>query len=93
MRNLVEQYELVKEYRFIFEGIEPTIKARIYKIVIGANSNYMWSSNYYCRLPDEATIYIPGGPYADSVSAIEEKMKKYIARFSKAEEWKENDFF
>lgn len=90
---LIEQYELVKETHFVFDNIEPKIKGRIYKIILGANAKYTWDVNYYCRLQDEADVYIPGGPFGDSLGEIEHKLSQYIKRFESAVSWRVNEYF
>lgn len=93
MRKIIEQYELVKEIHYLFDDLEPTIKARIYKIVKGANANYTWTINYYCRLENEAMVYIPSAPFGDSIEAIKIKLNQYVERFMHAQSWEKNDDF
>ena len=90
---LIEQYELVKEIHYSFDGIEPKIIGRIYKITLGANAKFMWDINYHCRLVHEASVYIPGGPFGNSSGGAENKLDIYIKRFEQAVEWKRNESF
>lgn len=90
---LVEQYELVREVHYVFENIEPKIKGRIYKIILGAQAKYTWSVNFYCALQDQHDVYIPGAPYGDSLEEAEIKLSEYIQRFENAVNWRANDYF
>lgn len=90
---LIEQYELVKETHYVFDNVEPKIKGRIYEIILGANANYTWEVSHYCRLSDEATVYIPSGPFGDSLEEIEYKLFDYIKRFESAIDWTQNEYF
>lgn len=91
--RLIEQYELVKEIHFVFDNIEPKIRGRIFKIILGVKAKYTWDINYYCRLQDEADIYIPGGPFGETLEEIEYKFSQYINRFENAVSWRVNDRF
>lgn len=93
MRKIIEQYELVKEIHYLFDDLEPTIKARIYKIVKGANANYTWTTNFYCRLENEPTVYTPSAPFGDDIEEIEIKLNRYVERFMNAQSWEKNDDF
>lgn len=86
MENLIEQYELIKEYKYIFSNLDDEIIGRIYKVIIGANAKFTWETNYYCRLDNEATVYVPSAPFADSIEEIEIKLKEYVKRFGEAVE-------
>ena len=88
-----EHYELVKEYHFSIDGIEPKIKARILKIILGVNAKFTWETNYYCRLEDEMDVYIPSAPFGQTLAETELKMTRYIERFSQAVDIRENPFF
>lgn len=90
---LNEQYELVKEIHYIFDNIEPKIRARIFKIILGANAQYTWEINYYCRLEDEASAYIPSAPFGNSLEEIESKLSNYVKRFERALDWNKNTLF
>ena len=78
---LIEQYDLIKETHFVFDSIEPKIKGRIYKIILGANAKYTWEINYYCKLQEEMDVYVPGRPFGDSFEEIELKLFQYVKRF------------
>lgn len=93
MRELIEQYELIKEIHYQFDNLEPTIKARIYKIIKGANANYTWTINFYCRLEGEAMVYTPSAPFGDSVDEVEIKLNRYVERFKNAVAWIEDEDF
>jgi hypothetical protein len=93
MREILEQYELIKEVHFIFEDFEPVIKVRIFKIIKGAEASFTWSVNFYCRLGSEATVYIPSAPFGNSVEEVEAKSLKYIERFGQAVSWEKNEDF
>lgn len=91
--SLTEQYELIKEIHYVFNLVEPKIKGRIYKIIIGANAKYTWDINYYCRLEDEIEAYTPSAPFADSLETIEQMLFQYAKRFEKAVDWRLNNYF
>lgn len=88
--GVIEHLETEKEYQFAFEGVDAKIKTRISKIVIGANAKFTWEINYYCRLEDEMGVYTPSAPYGQTFEETETKMLRYIDRFSKAVDIKEN---
>jgi hypothetical protein len=90
---LIEQYELVKEMRFVFDNVEPTIEGRIYRIVQGANAKYTWEINYYCRLESEAGVYTPSAPFGNTLDEVEHKLLQYVKRFEKAADWQENELY
>jgi len=90
---LIEQYELIKEIHFVFDNIKPKIKGKFYKIILGANAKFTWDINYYCRLQGEADVYIPSGPFVDSLEEIENKFSQYIKRFESAVSWRVNEYF
>ena len=93
MNTLVEQYELVKEMYFVFENIDPKIRGRIYKIIEGANAQFTWEINYYCRLADEIDAYTPSAPFGSTVEETEVKLMQYVKRFEKAADWRVNQYF
>ncbi len=88
---MIEKYELIKEIHYIFDNDVPKIKGRIYKILLGANAQYTWEINYYCRLANEVTVYTPSAPFADSETAIQSLLDKYVKRFENAVDWVENE--
>lgn len=91
--SLIEKYELVKEVHYVFENVEPKIKGRIYKIILGANAKFTWEVNYYNRLQQEFDVYTPSAPFGDSLDEIENKLNQYIKRFENAADWRENEYF
>jgi hypothetical protein len=91
--SLIEQYELVKDIHYVFENVEPKIKFRIYKIIIGANAKYTWDINYYCRLEDEIESYTPSAPFAESIESIEQMLNQNAKRFESAVNWRINNYF
>lgn len=90
---LIEQYELVKEIHYVFDNVEPKIKGRIYKIILGANAKYTWDVSHYCRLSNEFSPYTPSGPFGDSLEETEHKLLQYIKRFESAIDWTQNEDF
>lgn len=90
---LVEQYELIKEIQFVFDNIEPPIKGKILKVITGPNAKYMWTTNYYCKKADEASVYIPGGPFGNTLEETELKLSQYVKRFEMAVEWRINEYY
>ena len=93
MNNLLEQYELVKETQFIFENIETKILGRIYKVIKGPTSTFMWTVSHYCRKEDELDAYTPSAPFGQSIEEIERKLFQYIERFETAIDWRVNNYF
>ena len=82
MNTILERYDLVKEIRLTFDGIDQKIIGRLYEIVIGGlDYKYTWEINYYCRIPGEAETYKPGGQYSNNLQDIEDKFIKYAMRF------------
>lgn len=92
-RSLVEQYELEKEIRYVFDGLDFEVKGRIYQIIKGANSQYTWEISHYCRMGGEADVYIPSAPFGNTLQEIEHKLEQYVARFRDAVDWRENTYF
>jgi len=90
---LIEQYELIKEVHFVFENVEPKIIGKIFKIIKGADAEYMWEINYYCRLSEEAEAYTPSAPFANNLEDIYNLLLNYIKRFEKAVDWRVNKYF
>jgi hypothetical protein len=92
---LLEQKELLKEIHFRFDGIEPVIIGRIYKIVEGlkATGEYEWRLNYYNRIESQGTIYIPGRREAGSASAAETMLLQYVKRFEICVDLWKDEFF
>jgi hypothetical protein len=91
--GLIEHLEVAKEYQFSFEGVDEKIKARILKIVIGANAKFAWEVNYYCKLEDEMDVYSPSAPFEQTFEETEHKMMRYIERFSTSTAIKKNSFY
>lgn len=81
MGKLLEQYELVKEIKCNFEGIDPAIVGKIYKVIRGMDAKFVWDINFYCRKSDEASAYIPGNQSGMTQVETEEKLIKYMKRF------------
>lgn len=90
---LLMHLELVKEIHYSFEGIEPRIVARIYKIIKGANAQYQWDINYYYRLKDQAMPYITSAIFGSTLEETEHRLVQYVKNFEKAAEWVKNDYF
>ncbi|MCU0323057.1 MAG: hypothetical protein MUE72_11610 [Chitinophagaceae bacterium] len=93
MNNLIEQYELVKEIKFIFENIEPSIIGRIYKVVKGPNSQYMWTISHYCRQEGRIEAYIPSSQFGQTLKETEHRLLQYIQSFETAIDWIDNHYF
>jgi hypothetical protein len=93
MNDLIEQYELVKETKFIFNNIEPKIIGKIYKVIKGPNTSFMWTISHFCRKEDEFDSYTPSAPFGQNIEETEHKLLQYIKRFETAVDWKQNEFF
>jgi hypothetical protein len=89
----MEQYEVVKEYHYDFDNVEPRIKGRISRIIRGANAQYTWDINYFCRLENEGDVYVPSAPFGNSLEEIEHKLDQYVKRFINAVDWRENTYY
>jgi hypothetical protein len=84
MGALIEKYELVKEVKCYFDGIDNAIVGKIYKVITGPKAKFTYEVDHYCRLADEGMPYIPGGPFGDTVAEIEIKLNAYLKRFETA---------
>jgi hypothetical protein len=91
--QLIEQYELVKEIHFGFANLDHKIVGRIFKVVSGVNAKFSWDINYYCRMADEAGLYIPSAPFGDSLEETESKIIEYVKRFEFATDLNLNEDF
>lgn len=91
--SLLTQLELVKETHYTFEGIEPKIIGRVYKIIEGANAQYQWDTNYYYRLEDQAMPYISSAIFGSTKEEAVHRLEQYVKNFEKAAEWIKNDYF
>ena len=90
----MEHYEIVKESIFSFTDIDYSIKGRIVKIMNRtSNSAYMYDISHYCRLEQEADIYISSAVFGDSVEDVEYRLMMYVKRFESAAQIVKNPYY
>ena len=93
MRKLTEQYKLVKETHYRFEGIEERIIGRVYEIEKGCNARYFWDISHFNCLENQYAVYMPSAISGKTLEEVEDILEKYVMRFEKAVGWKKNPCF
>lgn len=76
------KYEVVKQFVFFVEGLEPVIRGRIVRNLDPAATPFMWQISHHWKPREGAGFYHPSVTSGKSLEDVEQKLFAYADSFT-----------